>query len=134
VFGASWSFFWFFGNFREAWHGSRRDRQAEYYAHEDADNAGHNGQSTDKKRFFRNFRETQRGKANESRPTIVRQAGLAECYAHEDADKAGHNGHSPDNKQRLCFVLSCPSCPRGVRVFMSVSLSSAGSSLTIHGS
>src|SRR6185437_7148529 len=42
-------FFRFFGNFREASHGSRRDSQAEYYAHEDADNAGHNGQSTDKK-------------------------------------------------------------------------------------
>src|SRR5690348_7849829 len=38
--------------------------------------------TTDKaprKRFFRNSRETQRGKANESRPTIVRQAGRAEC-------------------------------------------------------
>src|SRR6185437_6281652 len=78
-------FVWFFGNFREASHGSRRDRQAEYYAHEDADNAG-------------------------------------------------HNGHSTDNKQRRCFVLSCPSCPRRVRAFMSVSLSSAGPSLTIQGS
>src|SRR6185437_7134903 len=42
--------------------------------------------------------------------------------------------HTADNKQRRCFVLSCPSCPRRVRVFMSVSLSSAGPSLTIQGS
>src|SRR6185312_6782489 len=55
-------------------------------------------------RFFRNFRETQRGKANESRPTIVRQAGRAECYAHEDAGKAGHNGQSPDNKVKCTFM------------------------------
>src|SRR6185437_6129688 len=48
--------------------------------------------------------------------------------------EAGGTGSSPDNKQRRCFVLSCPSCPRRVRAFMSVSLSSAGPSLTIQGS
>src|SRR6185437_13288753 len=79
----------------------------------------------DKKRFFGNFREASHGS---------RRDRQAEYYAHEDADKGGHNGHSPDNKQRRCFVLSCPSCPRRVRAFMSVSLSSAGPSLTIHGS
>src|SRR6185437_14769351 len=55
---------WFFGNFREASHGSRRDRQAEYYAHEDADSAGHNGQSTDKKGS-----SGIRGKRSVERPT-----------------------------------------------------------------
>src|SRR6185437_1011135 len=61
-------FVWFFGNFREASHGSRRDRQAEYYAHEDADNAGHNGQSTEKKGS-----SGIRGKRSVERPTKADQ-------------------------------------------------------------
>src|SRR6185437_9756916 len=102
-----------------------RSTEPASYAHHDADKAGHKRHSTDKKRFFGNFREASHGS---------RRDRQAEYYAHEDADNAGHNGHSPDNKQRRCFVLSCPSCPRRVRAFMSVSLSSAGPSLTIQGS